>query len=142
MAARTATAHWSGGLNDGDGSLALGSGAFEGKYSYKTRFEDEPGTNPEELLGAAHAGCFTMALSVVLGQSDHVADSLDTTAKVHLRGGEGGPHIPKIELAVTGRVPGMDQEAFAKAAETAKRNCVISKALSVEDITVEATLES
>ena len=142
MAVRTATAQWKGTLKDGDGRMALGSGAFEGKFSFTTRFEEEPGTNPEELLGAALAGCFTMALSVGLGEHDAVAESLDTVARVHLRGGDGGPRIDKIELRLTGRVPGIDEATFKELAEQTKQSCIISRALSVEDITVEATLES
>ena len=143
MAVRTATARWNGGLKDGDGTLSVGSGVLsDQKYTFTTRFEEEPGTNPEELLGAAHAGCFTMALGADLERAGTPAETLSTSSKVHLRGGDGGPRIDKIELVLTGRVPGIDQAAFEAAAQDTLENCIVSKALSVEDMTVEATLES
>jgi lipoyl-dependent peroxiredoxin len=145
MAARTANAIWEGSINEGRGQMSLGSGAFEGAYSFQSRFGDEDaGTNPEELVAAAHAGCFTMALSLVLGQGGNEPESLKTQARVTLRNLEDtGPTITKITLQTTGRVPGIDQDAFQKAAETAKESCVISRALGgVEEIALEATLES
>ena len=143
MAVRTATARWNGGLKDGDGTLSVGSGVLtDEKYTFTTRFEEEPGTNPEELLGAAHAGCFTMALGADLERAGTPAETLFTSSKIHLRGGDGGPRIDKIELVLTGRVPGIDQAAFEAAAQDTLENCIVSKALSVEDMTVEATLES
>jgi lipoyl-dependent peroxiredoxin len=145
MAARTANAHWEGSLQEGRGQMSLGSGAFEGNYSFQSRFgEGENGTNPEELIAAAHAGCFTMALSLVLGQEGNEPESLQTHAKVSLRNLEdSGPTITKIALTTRGRVPGIDQEAFEKAATTAKETCVVSRALAgVEEITLDATLES
>jgi osmotically inducible protein OsmC len=122
----------------------LGSGAFEGAYSFQSRFgEGENGTNPEELIGAAHAGCFTMALSLLLGQGGNEPESLRTQARVTLRNLEDtGPTITKITLTTTGRVPGIDQDAFQKAAEAAKETCVVSRALAgVEEIVLEATLD-
>jgi osmotically inducible protein OsmC len=145
MAARTANALWEGSINEGRGQIALGSGAFEGAYSFQSRFGDEDaGTNPEELVAAAHAGCFTMALSLVLGQAGHDPESLRTQARVSLRNLEDtGPTITKITLQTTGRVPGIDQDEFQKAAETAKESCVISRALAgVPEFVLEATLES
>ena len=145
MAARTANALWEGSINEGRGQMSLGSGAFEGAYSFQSRFGDEDtGTNPEELVAAAHAGCFTMALSLVLSTGGNVPESLNTQARVTLRNLEDtGPTITKITLKSTGRVPGIDQAAFQKAAETAKESCVISRALAgVPEIVLEATLES
>src|SRR5687767_2455628 len=145
MAARTANAHWEGSLQEGRGQMSLGSGAFEGNYSFQSRFgEDENGTNPEELIAAAHAGCFTMALSLVLGQEGNEPESLQTQAKVSLRNLEdSGPTITKIALTTRGRVPGIDDEAFQKAATAAKESCVVSRALAgVEEITLDAKLES
>jgi osmotically inducible protein OsmC len=145
MAARTANALWEGSLQEGRGQMSLGSGAFEGNYSFKSRFEEgEGGTNPEELIAAAHAGCFTMALSLVLGQGGNEPESLQTQAKVTLRNlDDAGPTITKIALTTRGRVPGIEQEAFDKAATTAKETCIVSRALAgVEEITLEATLET
>jgi osmotically inducible protein OsmC len=143
MATRNARAQWSGDLQEGGGTMALGSGAFEGPYSFKSRFEDGAGTNPEELIGAAHAGCFTMALSLGLSQGGHVPESLNTDAKVHLRQQDGLPTITQIDLAVRGRVPGMNEAEFKEAAEAAKSGCVVSRALAgVGEINLEATLES
>ena len=144
MAARTANALWEGSINEGRGQMSLGSGAFEGNYSFKSRFEEgENGTNPEELIAAAHAGCFSMALSLVLGQGGNEPESIQTQSKVTLRNLEDtGPTITKITLKSTGRVPGIDQETFQKAAETAKESCVISRALAaVPEVVLEATLE-
>jgi osmotically inducible protein OsmC len=122
--------------------MALGSGAFEGPYSFQSRFEDGAGTNPEELIGAAHAGCFTMALSLVLGTGGHPPDSIDTDATVHLVRQGDGFAINRIDLVTRGRVTGLDQAGFAEAAQTAKENCPVSKALAGTEITLEATLES
>ena len=145
MAERRASARWNGSLEQGSGTMALGSGAFEGAYSFQSRFgEGDNGTNPEELIAAAHAGCFTMALSLVLGQGGNEPESLRTQARVTLRNLEDtGPTITKITLQTTGRVPGIDQDAFQKAAELAKESCVVSRALAgVDEIALEATLES
>jgi osmotically inducible protein OsmC len=144
MAARTATAKWQGSIQEGGGEMALGSGAFSGQYSFDSRFgEGENGTNPEELIAAAHAGCFTMALSLALGEGGNEPESLETSAKVGLRNVDGLPTITKVDLAVTGRVPGIDAEAFEKAAQAAKEGCVVSRALAgVPEINVTATLES
>lgn len=143
MAARKATAHWEGSIREGGGKVRLGSGAFEGPYSFQSRFEDGAGTNPEELLGAAHAGCFTMALSLILSQAGNAPEALDTEATVHIvREGEGFT-INRIDLVTRGRVPGIDDAAFQEAADAAKANCPLSKALaSVGEINLEASLES
>jgi lipoyl-dependent peroxiredoxin len=143
MPTRTADAHWEGSIRDGGGSVRLGSGAFEGPYSFSSRFENGTGTNPEELLGAAHAGCFTMALSLVLGQAGNPPKSLDTKASVRIDRDGDGFTITKIDLVTRARVPGIDQAAFEAAAQDAKKACPLSKALaSVPEITLEATLES
>ncbi|CAN5623772.1 OsmC family protein [soil metagenome] len=140
---RTADAEWKGSISEGGGTLALGSGAFEGNYTFKSRFEDGEGTNPEELMAASHAGCFSMALSLILGEAGHDPESIKTTADVTLKIVDGNPSITKIVLSTTGKVPGIDAEEFAKHAETAKENCPISKALaSVPEITLETSFES
>lgn len=140
MPARKAEAQWSGGLKDGSGTVTLGSGAFNGKYSFSTRFEEGQGTNPEELIGAAHAGCYSMALSAGLEKAGHKPRSVQTTAKVHLSM-EGGPNISKIELDTVGDVPGLDQAGFQKFAEEAKVGCPVSKALAATQITLTAKLK-
>jgi lipoyl-dependent peroxiredoxin len=142
MAIRTGTAEWKGNLPDGSGSFSSASGALDGSYSAKTRFEEAPGTNPEELLGAAHASCFSMALSNVLSQGGHEPESIKTDAKVQLLKQGEGFAITKIELVTVGRVPGIDDAGFQQAAQTAKENCPVSMALAaVPQITVDATLE-
>jgi len=144
MAARTANALWEGSLQEGRGQMSLGSGAFEGNYSFKSRFEEgENGTNPEELIAAAHAGCFSMALSLVLGENGNQPESIQTQAKVKLRNVDGNPTITGVALTTRARVPGLDDAGFQKAAEAAKAGCVVSRALGgVEEITLDATLES
>jgi lipoyl-dependent peroxiredoxin len=135
---RTATAHWAGDLKSGSGSMRLGSGAFEGPYSFKTRFEGAPGTNPEELLGAAHAGCFSMALSLGLTKAGKPPKSIDTKAVVHLEGLD----ITRIDLSTRVDAPGLSAAEFKAMADDAKANCIISKALAAVPITLEATLTS
>ena len=143
MAARTANALWEGSIKEGRGRMSLGSGAFEGNYSFQSRFgEGEGGTNPEELIAAAHAGCFSMALSLALGEGGNEPESIQTQAKVSLRNLDTGPAITKVALTTRARVPGIDQEAFQKAAEAAKEGCLVSRALAgVEEITLDAQLE-
>ena len=136
---RTASARWTGDLKSGKGSIKLGSGAFEGAYSFSTRFEGAPGTNPEELLGAAHAGCFTMQLSHTLATAGHPPTSVDTKAIVHLNKVGDGFSVTGIDLETTGVVPGLSPAEFQKQAEAAKAGCIISRALSVP-ITLKATL--
>jgi lipoyl-dependent peroxiredoxin len=141
MPVRNAEAEWQGALQDGKGTMRLGGGAFEGPYSWGSRFEDAPGTNPEELIGAAHAGCFSMALSGVLGEAGHTPERISTSARVHLDKANGGFAIDKIELAVRGKVEGLSDEDFTRSAEEAKANCPVSQALGGVEITVEAELE-
>jgi lipoyl-dependent peroxiredoxin len=140
MPARTATARWEGGLRDGSGTMRLGSGAYEGAYSFASRFEDGTGTNPEELIGAAHAGCFSMALTAGLERAGYPPTSIDTTARVHLEQADTGFRIPRIELECTAVVPGLDDAAFQKEAEAAKSGCPVSQALAAVDIRLTATL--
>ncbi|HZU39918.1 MAG TPA: OsmC family protein [Solirubrobacteraceae bacterium] len=141
MATRNGTAEWRGTIQGGAGTVSVASGLFDGQYSFKTRFEEEPGTNPEELIAAAHAACFSMALSAVLGGDGHEPESIRTTAKVHLRNIEGQPTIPQIELVTEGRVPGIDQQRFVDYAEQAKAGCPVSRALAgVGEITLDAKL--
>lgn len=133
MPTRNASAVWEGGgLKEGHGRMKLGSGAWEGPYSFSTRFEDEPGTNPEELIGAAHAGCFSMALSARLGNAGFPPTRVATTAQVHFGKVEGGFAITAIDLDCEAEVPGLDAAAFAEHAEGAKAGCPISKVLNAE----------
>jgi osmotically inducible protein OsmC len=140
MAIRTAKAQWDGNLREGKGTMRLGSGAFEGPYSYPSRFEDGQGTNPEELIGAAHAGCFSMALAAALTKAGHAPRSIRTSARVHLDKVGDGFEITAIELDAEGDVPGIDAQAFQTQAEAAKRNCPVSKALAGVKISLKATL--
>ena len=137
MAIRESSAIWEGNLTEGNGSMRLGSGAYEGAFSRASRFEDGPGTNPEELIGAAHAGCFSMYLSLILSKARHVPTRIDTTAKVHL--GE-GPKITLIELSTVGEVPGIDEKTFVAFAEQAKKGCPVSQALAAVDMNLTARL--
>ena len=141
MPARTATARWEGGLQDGRGAMRLGSGAFEGQYSFSSRFEEGTGTNPEELIAAAHAGCFSMALSAELGRAGHDPESVETEAVVHLDKQGEGFAIKRIELRTRARVPGISDEEFQQVAEGAKKGCPVSQALAaVESIELDAQL--
>ncbi|MCB1027988.1 MAG: OsmC family peroxiredoxin [Microthrixaceae bacterium] len=139
--AANADAQWGGNLKDGKGSMRLGSGAFEGDFTYKTRFEGAEGTNPEELVGAALAGCFSMALSNMLSEDGNEPDTIHTEATVHLGTVGDGPGIERIDLVCEGTVPGIDQAIFFETAKKAKENCPIGKALaSVETIDLTANL--
>jgi osmotically inducible protein OsmC len=140
MPARTATARWQGGLRDGSGTMRLGSGAFEGQYSFSSRFEEGTGTNPEELIGAAHAGCFSMALSAGLEAAGFTPTSVETRATVELVSADGGFRISRIDLTTSAEVPSIDPAAFQEQAETAKANCPVSKALAGVDIKLDASL--
>ena len=140
MPVRSAEAQWEGSLPEGSGTMRLGSGAFEGRYSFKSRFEDGPGTNPEELIGAAHAGCFSMALAAALSRGGHPPTRVHTSAQVHIERGEGGFSITRIDLHTEGEVPGLDAEGFQREAEDAKANCPVSKALAGTEITLDAKL--
>lgn len=137
------SAQWNGDLKGGSGTAVVGDGVWEAPYSFKSRFEGEgEGTNPEELIAASHAACYSMALSNILAESGHPGESVKTDAKVHLRVGDDGPEIHKIELVTVGVVPGIDQDHFVKHAEEAKAGCPVSKALAgVGEITLSATLE-
>jgi lipoyl-dependent peroxiredoxin len=143
MAIRTATAEWKRDLRNGEGSFSGKSGAVEGAYSFESRFGESGGTNPEELVAAAHASCFSMFLAGVLEQGGNTAESVRTEAKVQiLKEGEGFT-VTRIELETVGRVAGIDGAAFKQAAEVAKENCPISKALAaVPEINVDARLET
>ncbi|HEV3316483.1 MAG TPA: OsmC family protein [Candidatus Angelobacter sp.] len=139
---RNASAHWSGGLKDGKGTLSSASGVLKNTpYSFSTRFESQPGTNPEELIAAAHAGCFTMALSGQLGAAGMTAQAIDTTATVTLEKLEAGFTVTGVHLQVTVKIPGADQAKFDQAAKNAKEGCPISRLLNTK-ITMEAKLES
>lgn len=140
MAMRQSDAEWRGDLKSGSGSMRLGSGAFEGAYSFPSRFESGSGTNPEELIAAAHAGCFSMALSAALSQAGHPPTRVHTTAKVHLDKDGTGFSISRIELECEAEVPGIDDAAFQEQANGAKVNCPVSKALAGTRITLSATL--
>ncbi len=142
MPARHSTAKWTGGHKDGSGTMKLGGGAWEGSYSFPSRFEDGTGTNPEELLGASHAGCFSMALSAGLGKAGFSPKSVETKATVHLNPVDGGFGITKIELETVAEVPGIDEEKFQEIAAGAKAGCPISKALAATEITLNAQLKS
>jgi len=141
MPTRTSRAEWKGDLKGGRGTMSLGGGAWEGAYSFRSRFEDGEGTNPEELLAAAHAGCFSMALSNILAGAGHPPDSVRTRADVHLEVGEDGPSIPRVDLHVEADVPGIDEDAFLEHAEAARTGCPVS-GLFRADITLDAKLTS
>ena len=140
MSERKATAEWNGGLKDGKGKIALGSGLFEGAFSFSTRFEDEPGTNPEELLGASLAGCYAMALNATLEKRGTPASSVKAEAKVFLGKDDAGFKINRIDLETTADVPGVSAEDFSQVAEEVKKTCPISKALAATDINLKASL--
>jgi osmotically inducible protein OsmC len=139
---KTASAHWQGGIKDGKGRLSTQSGALKDQpYGFNTRFEDQPGTNPEELIGAAHAGCFSMALSKELEERGMLAESIDTQAEVWLEKEDGGFRISAVHLSLRAKVPGADRARFEQAVETAKTGCPVSKLLNAE-ISLQVTLES
>jgi osmotically inducible protein OsmC len=140
MAARTAEAEWKGNLREGKGTMKLGSGAYQGAYSFASRFESGTGTNPEELIGAAHAGCFSMALSAGLGHDGFTPTRIHTTARVHLEKVGEGFGITRIELNTEAQIPGIDAATFARYAEDAKKGCPVSKALAGVQISLTAKL--
>lgn len=141
MAIRNASARWTGTLEQGTGTVRTGKGGYEGTYSFSSRFEEGEGTNPEELIGAAHAGCFSMALSKLLSDAGHPPASVATAARVHLERTDAGMTVTRIELDTVGDVPGMDQGEFTKHAEAAKANCPISRLLAPgTEITLSARL--
>ena len=143
MPTRTANARWTGSLQEGNGTMHMASGAYEGPYSFQSRFEEGDGTNPEELIAAAHAGCFSMKLSGELGSHGYEVESVETEARVHLDKVEDGFAIKRIELRTRASVPGIDDDEFQMHAQTAKETCPVSQALAaVESIEVDAQLAS
>jgi osmotically inducible protein OsmC len=141
MPTRKANAQWQGDLKSGKGNMALQSGAFEGQFSFHTRFEEGKGTNPEELLGAAHAGCFSMQFSAMLAADGHTPDAIHTEAKVHFSV-EDTPTIDRINLVCRGKVPGIDEDTFKQTANKAKEACPVSRLFKGATIELDATLES
>jgi osmotically inducible protein OsmC len=137
MTVRTSSAEWKGTLKEGAGTMKLGSGAYEGPFTFASRFESGPGTNPEELIGAAHAGCYSMFLSALLTNAGFKPTRIYTTATVHLGA---GPTIELIELNTEAQVPGLDEVKFLEQAEAAKKNCPVSKALAGPEIKLNAKL--
>ena len=140
--ARTASVHWAGDIARGRGSIATQSGLVKADYSFGTRFSGDPGTNPEELLAASHASCFTMALSLALTRAGHAPAAVDTTAEVHLHKAGEGFEIAKIALTTTVTAPGLEDATFQELAAGAKAGCPISKALAAVPIALSATLKS
>jgi osmotically inducible protein OsmC len=140
MTVRYAEAVWEGSLREGEGRMRLGSGGFEGNYTFASRFEEGVGTNPEELIGAAHAGCFSMAFSGDLGRAGYTPERIETKAQVFLERVDGKPTIVRIHLDSKAVVPGIDQETFMKVAQGAKAGCPVSRALESVEITLEARL--
>ena len=140
MATRTAHARWEGSLKEGKGQVDFGNGLFKGAYSFASRFQDGKGTNPEELLDAAHASCFAMALSLMLGNAGFKPDYVDATAEVTISLQNGGFKITKSHLLCEAKVPGIDAAAFSKHADAAKAGCPVSQALAGTEITLDARL--
>ncbi len=141
MAVRIANAEWKGNLPKGSGTLETETGSVKGKYSFASRFEEGAGTNPEELVAAAHAGCFSMAFANGLAKAGYEAESIRTTARVFLEKGDSGFGITRIELECVGRVPGLTDELFQEHAQAAKVGCPVSRALSATPIQLKALLE-
>jgi len=142
MPVRNAEAEWKGNLLEGQGHMKLGTGAYDGPFSFKSRMEQGPGTNPEELIGAAHAGCFSMAFSAQLAQAGFTPKRIHTKAAVHFDKVEGGFAITRIDLQTEGEVPGIDNAKFQQLAEGAKKGCPVSKALAGTQINLQAKLVS
>ena len=141
MPIRTATAHWDGDLTEGSGTIKTGKGGYQGNYSFKSRFEEGEGTNPEELIAAAHSGCFSMAFSKGLADAGYTGTSVETVAKLHFDKTDAGFSVTRIDLETTGTVPGIDEGTFQKIAEGAKENCPISRLLAPgTEITLTAKL--
>jgi osmotically inducible protein OsmC len=141
MAVRKGSAEWRGDLQSGSGTVIAGDGVFEGAYSFASRFEEGEGTNPEELIAAAHAACFSMALSNILAMNGHPPDSIRTDARVHLRNVDGAPTLARIELETEGRVPGLSADELERYAQEAKDGCPVSRALAgVGEIDLTARL--
>jgi lipoyl-dependent peroxiredoxin len=140
MPERSSTAVWEGDIQNGNGTMTIGNDVWTGPFSFKSRFEDGKGTNPEELIAAAHAGCYSMALSGALTKANSPPKRIQTKAKVDLRKEEAGFRIAKIHLTTTAAVPGIDNAKFQEIAETAKKNCPVSKLLSGAEISLDAKL--
>ncbi len=140
MPTRTGKGHWEGSLRDGKGTISLGGGAFEGAYSFGSRFEEGVGTNPEELLAAAHAGCFSMALAGGLTKAGFEPESVETVAHVTVEKSDLGFTITKSHLVCVARVPGIDEATFQAEAAAAKKGCPVSRSLAALEITLDATL--
>ncbi|MGB3565507.1 MAG: OsmC family protein [Thermoanaerobaculia bacterium] len=140
MPVRSASAVWNGSLKEGNGTMKMASGAYEGSYSFGSRFQEDTGTNPEELIAAAHAGCFSMALSAGLGKAGHEVTRVATTAKAHLEKVGEGFQITRIHLTTEAEVPGIDEAEFQDQAEGAKKNCPVSQALAGVEIVLDAKL--
>jgi osmotically inducible protein OsmC len=143
MTARSGKAEWHGSVDSGSGTITVGDGIFEGAYSYESRFGEAAGTNPEQLLAAAHSGCFTMALAYGLSEAGHPPRSLRTAARVQLRNRDGAPTLARIDLQTEGDVPGIGEREFQAYAEEAKRDCPVSRALAgIPEITLTAALRT
>jgi osmotically inducible protein OsmC len=143
MPKRKADARWEGSLQEGNGVMSVASGAYEGPYTFQSRFQEGDGTNPEELIAGAHAGCFSMALSGDLGKAGYEPESVETTATVHLEMGDGPPTLARIVLDTRARVPGIEDSEFQEIAEGAKQNCPVSRALAaIPTIELNAELVS
>lgn len=142
MPVRKAEAQWRGSLKDGSGTMRVGSGAFAGSYSFSSRMENGTGTNPEELIGAAEAGCFSMALANALTEAGHAPQEIRTSANVHFDRGDKGWSITGVELSTEAVVPGVDDATFNRLAEDAKKSCPVSKALTGTQVSLKATLKS
>ena len=142
MAVRKANATWRGDLSSGAGEMSTETGAVKGPFSFKSRFEEEQGTNPEELIGAAHAGCFSMAFGKQLSDQGYAPEKVSTEASVTLHAGDDGIAITKIHLTSHAKVPGIDQEQFTSLAEAAKKGCPVSKALAGVEISLDANLSN
>lgn len=142
MPTRSGSAVWRGDLQNGDGDLQVGDGVFAGAYSFKSRFEEGEGTNPEELIAAAHAACFAMAFSNILAGEGHTPESVDARARVVLKEVDGAPTLARIELTAEGSVPGIDEGEFQRLADQAKKDCPVSRALGgVPEVRLEASLK-
>ena len=141
MAIRSASAVWKGDLKGGRGTVSTESGALDAPYNFRSRFEEGSETNPEELIGAAHAGCYSMALANILAKAGHTPEQISTTARVKLEMLDDGPTITSVALTTRGRVPGLDASAFLQHAEAAKKGCPVSRALGAIDISLDAALE-
>ena len=140
---RSGSATWKGDLQGGEGNLTVGDGVFEGAYTFKSRFEEGEGTNPEELIAAAHAACFAMAFSNILAESGHTPNQVEASARVVLKEVDGAPTIAQIDLKADGNVPGISDEDYQRLADQAKKDCPVSRALaSVPEVNLEATLSS